>query len=62
MKPNPPKNNFVNFLLSVFLLTNSSVLGKFLQAKEAEASLPFRYVKSSAAIYDDQDSVYIFGG
>jgi hypothetical protein len=50
----------ISFLLTT-TLTWSTATGQTLQAKEAGAKFPTR-LGYTTAIYDDEDSVYIFGG
>jgi hypothetical protein len=53
------------FAFAMFLLTLalswSTIAGHALKMKEAKASLPSPFAYSSA-VYDEEDSIYIFGG
>jgi hypothetical protein len=52
--------NFVVFMLTTTLSWNTTA-GQTLQARKAGATLPFP-LSSSTAVFDDEESVYIFGG
>jgi hypothetical protein len=51
---------FMMFLLTL-TLSWSRIAGHTLKMKEVKASLPSPFAYSSA-VYDEEDSIYIFGG
>jgi hypothetical protein len=52
--------SFVMFLLTL-TLSWSTIAGHTLEMKEVKASLPSSFAYSTA-VYDEEDSIYIFGG